>query len=131
MKQQLVVTAAVIEREDGTVLVAQRMPGKHMELKWEFPGGKVEWGEDPRAGLKREIGEELGIEIEVGDVLEVVAHVYEETQVVLLAYACRYVSGTVQKLDVHDVAWVRPQDCAALDMPPADRPIVETLLKRR
>ncbi|MGB8955081.1 MAG: (deoxy)nucleoside triphosphate pyrophosphohydrolase [Tumebacillaceae bacterium] len=129
MKRQLVVTAAVIER-DGSFLIAQRPPDKHMGLKWEFPGGKLEWGEDPRAGLAREIREELAIEIEVGDVLEVVAHVYDELQVVLLVYACTYRSGNVQLLDVQDVRWVSRQELRQYDMAPADWPIVDKLLSR-
>ena len=129
MKRQLVVTAAVIER-NGAILIAQRPPDKHMGLKWEFPGGKLEWGEDPRAGLAREIREELAIEVEVGDVIEVVAHVYEEMQVVLLAYACTYRSGDVQLLDVHDVRWVSRDELRDYDMAPADWPIVDKLLPR-
>ncbi|WP_157721969.1 (deoxy)nucleoside triphosphate pyrophosphohydrolase [Tumebacillus avium] len=90
--KQLVVTAAVIEK-DGRVLVAQRKPDAHMGLKWEFPGGKLEWGEDPRAGLVREIAEELGIEIAVEEVLEVVSHTYEDRHIVLIGYRCRYLRG--------------------------------------
>ena len=129
MKRQLVVTAAVIER-DGSFLIARRPPDKHMGLKWEFPGGKLEWGEDPRAGLAREIREELAIEIEVGDVLDVVAHVYDDMQVVLLVYACKYRSGNVQLLDVQDVRWVSRQALRQYDMAPADWPIVDKLLSR-
>ena len=129
MKRQLVVTAAVIER-DGSFLIAQRSPDKHMGLKWEFPGGKLEWGEDPRAGLAREIREELAIEIDVGDVLDVVAHVYDELQVVLLVYACTYRNGAVQRMDVHDVRWVSRQELRGYDMAPADWPIVDKLLSR-
>ncbi|KEO82517.1 (deoxy)nucleoside triphosphate pyrophosphohydrolase [Tumebacillus flagellatus] len=126
--KQLVVTAAVIER-DGRILLAQRKPETHMGLKWEFPGGKLEWGEDPRAGLAREIREELGIEIEVGDVLEVVSHTYEDRHVVLMGYSCRCRSGELQKLDVQDVRWVQPDELLSYDLAPADVPIVEKLLR--
>jgi len=125
--KQLVVTAAVIERQ-GEILLAQRKPDTHQGLKWEFPGGKLEWGEDPRQGLSREIREELGIEIEVGEVIEVVSHTYEDRHIVLMGYKCRYLSGTVQLLDVQDVRWVRPDQLLAFDLAPADIPIVERLL---
>ncbi|PWK06943.1 (deoxy)nucleoside triphosphate pyrophosphohydrolase [Tumebacillus permanentifrigoris] len=125
--KQLVVTAAVIERE-GMILLAQRKPDTHMGLKWEFPGGKLEWGEDPRAGLAREISEELGIGIEVGEVLEVVSHTYEDRHIVLLGYRCRFVSGEIQMLDVQDVRWVRPAELKSYDVAPADWPIVDRLL---
>lgn len=126
--KQLVVTAAVIER-NGLILLAQRKPGTHMGLKWEFPGGKLEWGEDPRAGLVREIREELGIVIEVGDVVEVVSHTYEDRHIVLMGYRCRYVSGEIQLLEVQDVHWVYPEVLLTYDLAPADVPIVEKLCK--
>ncbi|MBL0388160.1 8-oxo-dGTP diphosphatase MutT [Tumebacillus sp. ITR2] len=126
--KQLVVTAAVIEK-DGRILLAQRKPDTHMGLKWEFPGGKLEWGEDPRAGLAREIREELGIDIEVGDVLEVVSHTYEDRHVVLMGYQCRYVCGELQLLDVQDVHWVRLHELKSYDLAPADVPIVDRLLR--
>lgn len=127
--KQLVVTAAVIERE-GTILIAQRKPDSHLALKWEFPGGKLEWGEHPRDGLQREIREELGIEVKALDVVEVVSHTYDDRQIVLIAYACRYLSGNVQRLDVHDVRWVMPSELRAFDWAPADVPIVDKLLRR-
>jgi 8-oxo-dGTP diphosphatase len=127
--KQLVVTAAVIEKE-GLVLAAQRKPDSHMGLKWEFPGGKLEWGEDPREGLRREIREELGIEIEAGEVLEVVSHTYEDRHIVLIGYRCRYLQGELRLLEVHDVRWVRPEELRSLDLAPADWPIVDRLLER-
>ncbi|TCP52821.1 8-oxo-dGTP diphosphatase [Tumebacillus sp. BK434] len=125
--KQLVVTAAVIEK-NGKVLVAQRKPDAHMGLKWEFPGGKLEWGEDPRAGLAREIAEELGIEIAAEDVLEVVSHAYQDRHIVLIGYRCRYLRGELRRLDVHDVRYVQPEELLTLDMAPADWPIVHRLL---
>ena len=59
------VVAAVIER-DGLILIGQRPPGKSHALEWEFPGGKIEQGESPRAALARELREELGIEAHIG-----------------------------------------------------------------
>ncbi|ASS75962.1 8-oxo-dGTP diphosphatase MutT [Tumebacillus algifaecis] len=125
--KQFVVTAAVIE-QDGKVLVAQRKPDRHMGLKWEFPGGKLEWGEEPRAGLKREIAEELGIEISVADVLDVVSHTYEDRHIVLIGYRCRYLHGELRLLDVQDVRWVLPSELRSLEMAPADWPLVARLL---
>jgi len=129
MRSQLVVTAAVIRRPaDGHILLAQRKPEAHNGLLWEFPGGKLEWGEDPRAGLAREIREELGIEITVGTALEVVAHTYEDRHIILLGYLCEHIHGDVQRLDVHDVHWVPPSALLTYDLAPADVPIVHRLL---
>jgi 8-oxo-dGTP diphosphatase len=63
------VVAAVIER-DGRILIGQRKPRGRHALKWEFPGGKVEPGEEPRAALARELSEELGIDAKIGDEIE-------------------------------------------------------------
>ncbi|HEU4965319.1 MAG TPA: 8-oxo-dGTP diphosphatase MutT [Bacilli bacterium] len=126
--KQLVVTAAVIER-NGRILIAQRKPDSHMGLKWEFPGGKLEWGEEPRQGVAREIREELGIEIAVDEVVEVVAHTYADRHIVLIGYRCRYVGGEVQLLDVNAVKWVEPTELLRYDLAPADVPIVERLLQ--
>jgi 8-oxo-dGTP diphosphatase len=126
--KQLVVTAAVIRRNEQ-VLIAQRKPGAHMGLKWEFPGGKLEWGEDPRAGLAREIREELGLEIEVRDVLEVVSHTYEDRHIVLIGYECQVAGGELQLLDVQDVRWVRSCELRDVDLAPADWPIADRLLE--
>lgn len=65
----LLVTAAVLQREDGRVLLARRAPGKAEAGLWEFPGGKVEPGEEPEDSLRRELREELGLEVSVGPLL--------------------------------------------------------------
>lgn len=85
-KPPLPVVAAVIER-DGLVLVAQRPPGKHLALKWEFPGGKIEEGETPAAALVREIREELGCAICVGEALPACVHAYPSVTILLMRFA--------------------------------------------
>jgi len=71
-----VLVAAAVIVEDTRVLLTQRKPGTHLAGAWEFPGGKVEPGEDPRAALVRELDEELGIEVSVGEIVEVTFHRY-------------------------------------------------------
>lgn len=94
---------------------------------WEFPGGKIDPGESPHRSLKRELREELDIEIEVGPVLETVYHHYEWGSVLIIAYLCRWRSGEIKHLEVADHAWVKPEQFADYKILPADQPILAKL----
>lgn len=87
----LIVTAGVL-RSGDSVLIARRSSGPLAGL-WEFPGGKLEPAESPEACLARELREELGLEVEVGDIFAVVYHPYPGRPVLLLAYSCRLCGG--------------------------------------
>lgn len=117
--RQILVVAGVIERH-GKLLLAQRHPGGAEGGKWEFPGGKVESGEDPRAALRRELKEELGIETNAGQVLDVVSVIKNDLHLVLLYFASKLRSGEAQPLDCADVRWFEPCEIEGLDKPPAD-----------
>jgi 8-oxo-dGTP diphosphatase len=114
---------------DGRVLVAQRPAGKHLAGQWEFPGGKVEAGESPEAALVRELAEELGIETAQSCLAPVgfASHPYDRFHLVLLAFAIRKWRGTPQGREGQAVRWCRLADLWALDMPPADRPLLGLL----
>jgi 8-oxo-dGTP diphosphatase len=115
----LVAAAIIIEGE--RVLLTQRKRGSHLEGLWEFPGGKVEDGEDPRRALARELREEIGIDVDVGDIIDVTFHAYETKSVLLLFYAATRRAGEEPRaLDVAAFEWA---DAKALDparFPPAD-----------
>ena len=100
------------------------MEGAHLAGLWEFPGGKVEDGEDPAATVVRECREECGIEIAVDDILDVTFHRYPKKDVLLLFYACRLVRGEVQHLGVADHAWVLPGEIRGYPLPPPDERVV-------
>lgn len=125
-----VVTAAIII-EKGKVLVAQRKPGKNEELKWEFPGGKLEEGETLEKCLAREIKEELNIDIEVEEVFDVVSHQYQKEKILLLAYKCKYIDGEVEAIDCNDYQWVELKHLKDLDFAKADIELVEKLVKQK
>ncbi len=122
-------TAAVIERE-GEILIAQRRADAvHEALRWEFPGGKVEAGEALEDCLRREIKEELDLDVEVGALIGVSSHVYrsaggEGLHVLLLCYRCRYLGGVARPLEVRDSRWVRRSDLARFDFAAADVPLL-------
>ena len=118
----LLVTAGVIIQKKK-VLVAQRMKGAPRGLLWEFPGGKVKEGEDPREALRRELKEELDIDVDVGKILEAVFHTYPEYPILLLAYHCRIKKGVPKPIGCHDLQWVSIRELTRLAMPPADEPI--------
>ena len=120
--QTIVVTAGVII-EQGKVLVAQRKENSSRGLLWEFPGGKMEEGEEPRETLRRELEEELGIEAEVGMIFEAVFHLYPEYPILLLAYHSRIEKGIPKPLWCHDLRWVNHRELEGLALTPADEAI--------
>ena len=122
----LLVTAAII-RHDGKILIARRKSNVPYPLLWEFPGGKVEINEDPKACVVRELKEELDIDIKVEDVFDVVYYRYPEKPVLVLAYRCTWTSGAVRDLDVSEHRWVLPEQLMLFDFLPADLPLIERL----
>jgi 8-oxo-dGTP diphosphatase len=123
--RKLVVAALV--RDGGRILVSRRRADQPMPLLWEFPGGKVEPGEDPVVALAREVREELGCEVRVGRIHEVVFHAYEAFDLVMLVYACDIVAGTPSALQVAEIAWVEARQLPELDLLPADYPLARAL----
>ena len=122
------VVAAVIVDPAGNVLVAQRPAHKHLGLKWEFPGGKVEPGEAPEAALARELHEELGIAIEVVRALPTFEHDYGSVCIGMLPFVCRLAAGSPAPHPHEHVAvrWVAPAELDALDLAAADWPVVRS-----
>jgi 8-oxo-dGTP diphosphatase len=125
-RRRLLVVAALV-RQDGRVLLSQRRPDQSLPLCWEFPGGKVEPGEAPEAALVREVTEELGCEVRVGKIFEVVFHAYETFDLYMLVYEADLVAGTPSARQVADVRWFPPKEIPALQLPPADYPLARRL----
>jgi 8-oxo-dGTP diphosphatase len=123
--RKLVVAALV--RDGSRVLVSRRRADQAMPLLWEFPGGKVEPGESPEAALAREVREELGCEIRVGRIHEVVFHAYEDFDLYMLVYACTITAGEPAPIEVAEVAWVEAARLPSLDLLPADYPLARAL----
>lgn len=124
------VVAALIER-DGKILIAQRPPSSWMEGYWEFPGGKLNAGEDPREALARELAEELGVRAEVGAIEEVIAYNYPDRNVLLLFYWCRILEGEPHGMEGQALRWLSPADFGEVEILPADLPIVRKLQGKR
>jgi 8-oxo-dGTP diphosphatase len=127
---KLVIVAAGLIFAGDRVLLTQRKSGTHLAGAWEFPGGKVEPGEDPREALARELAEEVGIDAEVRDIVDVTFYKYPSKTVLLLFYeaALRPGSPAPHALDVAALEWAGVDDLRDERFPPAD---VAVLVKVR
>jgi 8-oxo-dGTP diphosphatase len=129
-----VLVSAGVVMEGGRVLLTQRKAGSHLAGLWEFPGGKVESGEDPRHALARELLEELGITVTVGEIVDVTFHRYEDAdKAVLLLFfeASRTPSSPAPRaLDVAAFLWADKPDLSPERFPPADRAILRKVAAR-
>jgi 8-oxo-dGTP diphosphatase len=128
-----VLVAAAVVIEGGRVLLTQRKAGAHLEGKWEFPGGKVESGEDPRDALRRELREELGIDTVMGEIVDVTFHRYEEAdKAVLLLFflASRTAASPAPSaLDVAAFEWATQEKLDPTQFPPADVAVLAKVAK--
>ena len=120
------VAAGLVFRE-GKLLIAQREAQSHLGGLWEFPGGKRESGETFEVCLARELREELGIEVEVGALIESLTHAYPEKTVHLRFFACRWLRHEPRALDCAAFQWVTAAELGAFDFPPADARLLDRL----
>ena len=122
------VTAAIIKR-DGKFLIAKRKKGKHLENKWEFPGGKIEPPETPEECLKRELKEEFGISAKITNFVAENVFNYGDRTIRLLGYQAEYLSGKF-KLNAHDeIRWITADEFSKFDFAEADILLVERILR--
>ena len=121
------VVAAVIEK-NAKVLVCQRTRHQTMPLKWEFPGGKIEEGEQPRDALRRELEEELGIQARIGDEIARLQHAYPNGATVELRFfIVRDYGGEIENRIFRDMQWAHPKDLPKFDFLEADFTLVKDL----
>ena len=126
------VVCGVIRDVDGNVLACQRAADRHLGGLWEFPGGKVEDGEDPRAALARELSEELGIVVRVGEKFEsVVEWADGVVRIRLSGFLCEIIEGKPEPLEHEEIRWCGRDDLPGLDWAKADLPILDELLAAR
>ncbi|MGB7640989.1 MAG: (deoxy)nucleoside triphosphate pyrophosphohydrolase [Terriglobales bacterium] len=124
MKQ--VVAALIVS--DGKILACQRTRHQAMPLKWEFPGGKIEEGEQPRDALRRELDEELGIQAVIGNEVARIRHRYASGGSVELRFfeVCEY-RGELENRIFKEIRWVKRKELPELDFLDADRSLVKDL----
>jgi 8-oxo-dGTP diphosphatase len=131
---ETVLVAAAVLIEADRVLLTQRKAGTHLAGAWEFPGGKVRPGEDPRDALQRELSEELGIDATAGEIVDVTFHRYEEagTSVLLLFFEATRAPGSAdpRALDVAAFKWAGAADLDPALFPPADVVVLQKVRSR-
>ena len=125
-RQPIPVVCALILDTEGRVLLAQRPAHKHLGLKWEFPGGKVEPTESPELALVREIREELACEIQIDRALPPYRHHYPTVAIEMFPFICTLAPGSTPPHPHEHVAlaWVATKDVASYDLAPADLPLL-------
>jgi 8-oxo-dGTP diphosphatase len=122
------VSCAIIER-DGLILAAQRSAAMSLPLKWEFPGGKIHDGETPEQCLRRELVEEMGVQISVGRGLPATTHYYPDFTVTLYPFVCAIESGEIVLHEHAAIVWLPPERLFELDWAEADWPILRDMLR--
>jgi mutator protein MutT len=122
-----IIGVAVIWNEERKILIDKRRPNGDMGGLWEFPGGKIEPGETVEECIAREIQEELGIEISVGDRLITINHTYPRFHVTLIVHHCHHVKGEPQPIESSEVRWVNLVDLETYAFPAANIQIITAL----
>jgi 8-oxo-dGTP diphosphatase len=129
VKKQIAVVGAAIVR-DGTVLCAQRGGSGPLAGRWEFPGGKVEPGESPRAALEREIREELRCSIAVGEEVTTTRHEYDFAAITLTVFWADLIGGEPTLTEHLQAPWLDPAHMRTLEWADADIPSVEIIVAK-
>ncbi|HUQ06752.1 MAG TPA: (deoxy)nucleoside triphosphate pyrophosphohydrolase [Kofleriaceae bacterium] len=128
LPRKLVVAGLVVD-DSGLVLITQRRADQALGGLWEFPGGKIEAGEAPADALHRELTEELGASVDVGQIWDVLHHIYPTFELLMLVFRCRLRAGeTARTVEVADLLWVPVVELPRHDILPADRPLVDRLV---
>jgi len=122
-----VVVAAVIYDKAGRILIDRRPTDSMLGGLWEFPGGKVEPGETLDDAVHRELAEEVGIRVTIGEEIVVVRHAYTHLRITMHAIECRHLSGRARAVDVDAVKWTHPADLARHAFPAANRRIIDAI----
>ncbi|HKD42836.1 MAG TPA: (deoxy)nucleoside triphosphate pyrophosphohydrolase [Myxococcaceae bacterium] len=129
-RRQIRVVGAMLEKEGGRYLITQRRPGASLPLLWEFPGGRVQEGEGDAEALARELKEEMGVEIRVGEQVMHLLHDYPDYEIDFRVFRCGLISpeSDIQHLRVHDHRWVTLSEMNQYQFPAADARTLEKLL---
>ena len=129
MRRSVHVVGAAIVRE-GQILCARRSADMALPGKWEFPGGKLEPGESPEQALRREISEELSVDVRVDKFVARGTHIHPQLEVILDVYICHLSDGEPTAEEHDELRWLSPNDLGELDWAEADLPAVAAIQAR-
>lgn len=124
-----VIVCAAILNEQNKILITRRSPDKILGGKWEFPGGKLEHGEEVEDALEREIQEELSISIKDIKLLHIKPFVYEHGACLILFYLAKHAAGTLKLIDHDQAQWCSAKEIQNFDLLPANKEVLEILKK--
>lgn len=124
----IIVLAGIIKYNDR-ILISKRYEKELNIYKWEFPGGKLEENEGLKDCLKREIKEELNLDINVGEIFEVVYHRYSDKDVLILSYLCQSDTDRAEAIECEEYRWIRIDELKLYDFLDADKSIVDKMLR--
>jgi 8-oxo-dGTP diphosphatase len=129
-KYRRVGVGLIWDRDRRNILIDRRLPEGNFAGFWEFPGGKIEVNESAIACIRREIKEELGIDVEVGSHLITLEHEYESIRVTLIAHHCQMIDfyQPIQAIASTEVVWVSPDRLANYHFPEANYQIIQAIL---
>lgn len=122
-----VIVCAAIKNKDNKIFMARRKEGKILGGFWEFPGGKLEHGEEVEAALKREIQEELSIEVSITRLLHIQPHQYDHGAVLILFYEALFQTGEIQLIDHDEMRWCEASELHNLKLLPANKQVLKVL----
>lgn len=125
-----IIGVAVIWNDKEQILIDRRRPGGVMGGLWEFPGGKIEPGETVEECIKREIDEELAIDIEVREHLITIDHDYTNLRVTLAVHECHHIKGVPQPLECDEIRWVNLEQLEKFNFPAANVQIITALQEK-
>lgn len=123
------VVAAVIQNEEGKILIAQRNLKKSQGGLWEFPGGKIEPNETKEEAIIREIKEEMDIDIEAKKFIDQKVFNYPDKDINLIAIECKQIKGDIKLNEHEDIKWVNKNELRNFNFAPADKFIINTILE--
>lgn len=129
VKKAIKVVAAIIENDENEILCALRSPEMSIPNMWEFPGGKVEKGEDLYEAIKREIKEEMNCVIHTEGIFNDHTHEYDNFTINLIAIKAKLIEGTPTATEHSKLAWFKRENLKSLVWAPADIPAVEQLIQ--
>lgn len=122
------VVCGIIFKEDK-ILLCRRKAEKSLGGYWEFPGGKVEPAESERDALLRELKEELSMQVEINKHLKTIIHQYENVQIELIAYGCKFIQADFVLTDHDEIQWVEKRVLLSFNLAPADIPVAKGLIE--
>ena len=128
MADKPIEVAAGLVFRDGKLLITKRLEGGHLAGLWEFPGGKREANETIERCLHRELKEELGIEVALGQALESVTHKYSVMTVQITFFLARLAKGEPRAIECAGLEWVTRENLAKFQFPPADQRLISRLV---